>query len=194
VFFSDALLECFDDEEIEAVLAHEIGHVRRHHLAWRMLAIAVPVVAWFFVARFFPAVPAAANDLAGALGIGSDVWATAIGPITLLIYALTMFAAHSRLLEHDADLFAAKLCNRDLHQGGYDRVARVLDKLARVGGLGHHGRSWLHPTIADRIGFLLTAADCPAAAERFDRRMVAGHRCLLVLTAILLMLMALLPE
>jgi Zn-dependent protease with chaperone function len=195
VFFSDALLERFDADEIEVVLAHEIGHVRRNHLAWRMLVILVPVVAWCVAGRAFPEIPAAATKLAAGLGIDSGVLATIAGPVFLLLYALTLFAAHSRLLEHDADLYAARLLTmHEPETAGCDRVARVLDKLARVGGIGHHTRSWLHPTIADRMAFLQTATEQPTAARRFEGRLVAGHRCLMILAVILLTLMAVLPE
>lgn len=54
VFFSDALLASFNADEVEAVLAHEIAHIRRHHLLWRMLAIFAPIVAGIAVDRVFP--------------------------------------------------------------------------------------------------------------------------------------------
>lgn len=195
VFFSDALLERFTEDEIETVLAHEVGHIRRHHLAWRVLAIIVPVLACFVFGRVFPEVPAVAMRLSTAIGLNGDLLAVVAGPIALLIYALTLFAAHSRLLEHDADLVAARLCaHSDADGSGYERVAHTLDKLACVGGPGHDTRSWLHPTITDRIGFLLDAAERPQAAKRFERRMAVGHRCLLVAAALLLALLLALAE
>ncbi|MBL1218674.1 MAG: hypothetical protein D8M59_14415 [Planctomycetes bacterium] len=37
VLMTDALLDSMNDDETEAVMAHEIGHVRRHHLPWLAL-------------------------------------------------------------------------------------------------------------------------------------------------------------
>ena len=39
IVFTDALLEDLDESEVEAVLAHELGHVRHHHMGFYMLFI-----------------------------------------------------------------------------------------------------------------------------------------------------------
>lgn len=52
IVFYDTLLDSLSDEETEAVLAHELGHFRHHHIHWRiaMMAIisflALAVMAW----------------------------------------------------------------------------------------------------------------------------------------------------
>lgn len=45
VLLSDALLDSLEDKEIEAVMAHELGHVRRRHLQW----LAIILIALFTV-------------------------------------------------------------------------------------------------------------------------------------------------
>ena len=43
VFLTDALLEYLDEEEIAAVVVHELGHVQRRHLLLRLLLLAMPI-------------------------------------------------------------------------------------------------------------------------------------------------------
>ena len=43
VFVTDALLLYLRDDEMEAVIAHELGHVRRRHLLLRLLLLSLPL-------------------------------------------------------------------------------------------------------------------------------------------------------
>lgn len=185
VFFTDALLARFSSDEIEAVLGHEIGHVRRHHLFERILVMALPVALWFAFARMFPAVTQQAVHWFAGYGLSAEAQAAIAGPVGLAIYAVTLFALHARLLEYDADLFAARTCDptSNLSQTGSERMAALLEKLALVSGMDRRARSWLHPTIADRVLFLEQVANDPKSGEKFERRMRVSHRVLFVLFA-----------
>lgn len=47
VLLSDGLLERLSDKEVEAVMAHEIGHIRRRHVLWLGgFALSLMTVAW----------------------------------------------------------------------------------------------------------------------------------------------------
>lgn len=39
VLMTDALLDRLNDDETEAVMAHEVGHVRRHHVFWLLMVM-----------------------------------------------------------------------------------------------------------------------------------------------------------
>ena len=41
IVFYDTLIESLEDEEVEAVLAHELGHFRLHHIRKRMISMAI---------------------------------------------------------------------------------------------------------------------------------------------------------
>lgn len=173
VFFTDALVERFTEEEVEAVLAHEIGHVRRHHVLDRLLALLLPVLMWNVLANLFPSLPQAIQNGLQDWGVGAPWQATLLSPLLLIVYAATVFAAHARLLEHEADLFAVHAlcpdtCDPEI---GCRRVVAVLEKLARVGGIKLEKRSWLHPAICERINFLHQVADHPSIGRRFEIRM-----------------------
>ena len=98
----DTLLDNFTPEEVLAVIAHEMGHWRHHHL-WREIMISA--------AASFLALYALYRLLQGA-GLHADFRAL---PAALLFFALLSLAAapaqnaYSRSLEHEADRTAFDL-------------------------------------------------------------------------------------
>ena len=172
VFFTDLLLARFDEDEVELILAHEIGHVRHHHLLDRLLVMALPIALWFVVATAFPQLVSAGSDWLAALGLPVSLQPAAAGPVALALYSITVFAAFSRRLEHDADLFAARAChlgNQHSRQGCHE-MADLLEKLAVVAGMDRDSRSWLHPSIGRRVALLERVAAAPALGDRFEEQ------------------------
>jgi STE24 endopeptidase len=103
ILLTDALLGSLPRREVEAVMAHEIGHVRRRHLVW----LAASLVATLLFTL-----------LLGEAAV-SLLWATAVpGPVnallTVLILALTIatFGYVSRRFEWQADAFAVTHLSR----------------------------------------------------------------------------------
>src|SRR5262245_30731539 len=43
IFLTDGLLSYFEPEEIEALFLHELAHLKRRHVAWRVFSLAGPV-------------------------------------------------------------------------------------------------------------------------------------------------------
>jgi len=192
VFFTDALLDRFTDSEIEAVLAHEIGHVRRHHVLDRLLAFLLPVLLWYVLCQTFPAIPQALQSGLHYLGANASWQSALLAPLVLVFYAATVFAAHAKLLEYEADLFAV----RTLCEGGQEyavscrQLVSVLEKLSRVGGIRRETRTWLHPSIAERISLLLHAAEVPTIATRFELRMYFRRTAMLLAFVVLAVYLA----
>jgi Zn-dependent protease with chaperone function len=104
ILLSDLLLETMDDDQIEAVFAHEVGHVIHRHLYWLVAAMATLLMAlsgpgqslvdstWFqHLARIPDAVQV---GLLLAMGLG----------IFLLVFGWIM-----RKFERQADVFAARV-------------------------------------------------------------------------------------
>lgn len=125
IVFFDTLLNNLDEPEVEAVLAHELGHFSRHHIVKRIvLTFALSLVflwalghirteAWFF----------------DGLNAGSHTDAMAlllfflVAPsFTFLVKPLLSF--YSRRNEFEADAYAAK-------QAGAEDLVRALTKLYR---------------------------------------------------------------
>ena len=108
IVFFDTLLNTLAPEELEAVLAHELGHFRRRHVAKRLLAIAaitlvgLAVLGWLRTQSWFYA----------GLGVAEASPAVALLLFLLVAPVFTQFlrpvgAWLSRRQEFEADAYAA---------------------------------------------------------------------------------------
>jgi STE24 endopeptidase len=116
VVFFDTLLARLAPDEIEAVLAHELGHFRLRHVVKRvvwsaMLSLALlGLLAWLARAPWFYAglgIPAA--EVASAIarpGVALALFMLAVPVFTFVLAPLS--AAYSRRHEFEADAFAAQ--------------------------------------------------------------------------------------
>lgn len=116
VVFFDTLLARLDPEEIEAVLAHELGHFRLRHVVKRVAwsaAFSLALLAllgwlarapWFYGGLGIPA-----TDVAAAMarpGVALALFMLALPVFTFVLAPLA--AAYSRRHEFEADAFAAR--------------------------------------------------------------------------------------
>jgi STE24 endopeptidase len=109
IVFFDTLLQTLEPDELEAVLAHELGHFRLRHVAKRLAAVALTTLGGFALLGW----------LAGQpwfyAGLGSTV-ATAPMALVLFLVAAPVFTQFlrplsswlSRRQEFEADAFAAE--------------------------------------------------------------------------------------
>jgi STE24 endopeptidase len=108
IVFFDTLLERIDPAEIEAVLAHELGHFRLHHVRHRLIATAAVALAGFALLGLLAQRP----DFYAAFGVGESA------PMALLLFvfvvppfayfATPLGAWWSRMQEREADDFAVR--------------------------------------------------------------------------------------
>ncbi|MBM3988651.1 MAG: hypothetical protein FJ294_11935 [Planctomycetes bacterium] len=148
VLFSDLLLAQLGERELEAVFAHEIGHVVRHHV--------LVFAAWSLAFLL------GADLLFDALGFGDSVEGLALLGATLLLWYF-VFGWFSRRVELEADWHALETTG--------DPEA-LISALERVGGV--HGSvrdSWRHFSAARRREFLRGAASDPSIGRRLARRL-----------------------
>lgn len=111
ILVSDTLLAEYSDEEIEAVLAHELGHHVRHDI-WRSIAYETALIfAGLFVAdRALRVFGSAANLTSPADVTGLPILLLAMGGLSVLQRPLAN--ALSRRQERLADRFALALTGR----------------------------------------------------------------------------------
>ncbi len=182
ILLTDALLERLSDEQVEAVMAHEVGHARFHHLPWLMLAMAESVLLTA-IGMFYA--------LEWSLGKLS-VWPEEMeqvdveGIITLLslppalIVALIVFGWISRRFERQADAFAvqhlsgrtrARRRDRGLSLSA-DAVMAMSSALGAVGRFNHipmRRFTWRHGSLQGRRDQLHELVGVPAHAVPVDR-------------------------
>ena len=150
VLLGDTLLENFTDDEIEAVLAHELGHHYHHHI-WKLIgAGAVATFAGFFVASVVLHALVVKLGFEGVADVASfPVLAGAL--LVMAIVAMPATNAFSRALERQADRFAVRLTRKpDAFIAAMRRLAvrNLADtEPSRVVEALLHG----HPSISRRI-------------------------------------------
>jgi len=109
IVFFDSLLETLHANEVEAVLAHELGHFKRHHIAKRLTVLAATSLAglallgWLIQQSWFYS----------ALGMSEASTHAALLLFMLVAPVFTFFlhplyARSSRTHEYEADEFAAQ--------------------------------------------------------------------------------------
>ncbi|MBN1910256.1 MAG: M48 family metalloprotease [Pirellulales bacterium] len=165
VFLTDGLIERLTDEQVEAVFAHELGHLRHHHPMLRVAALVVPLGVGLWAASYWPGGRDFWGDCTLAVLPGT-VWAGLLGLAAMAVYVLTLFGAYSRRLESQADLFA---CQNMAAAEPVSAVVGALEALARVNGR-RHARGWQHDSIARRVDFLQKTARCAEVELLYHRR------------------------
>ena len=129
---STGLLQAMGEEEVEAVLGHEVGHVANGDMITLTLITGVVNTFVLFLARivgFFVDRVVMRNE--EGLGIGYFI-TTIAAELVLGILASTIVAWFSRRREFRADVAGAELASR----GGSD--PRPAEPAARPGDAGHH--------------------------------------------------------
>jgi STE24 endopeptidase len=109
IVFFDTLLKMLSDDELEAVLAHELGHFKKKHIIKGMIIsfattlVALAVLAWLMKADWFYT----------ALGVSHASTYMALLLFTMIMPVFTfvfqpLFSIFSRKNEFEADAFAAE--------------------------------------------------------------------------------------
>jgi STE24 endopeptidase len=163
IVFFDTLLARIDAPEVEAVLAHELGHFRLHHVKQRLIVSAASVLLGLALLGWLAAQP----GFYAAFGIARPSPAAALLLFTLIVPVFTFFATPieswwSRRHEREADDFAVRYADprhlaaaliklyRDnstplvpdrLHSAFYDSHPPALERIERLRALASAQRS-----------------------------------------------------
>ncbi|MCC9605203.1 M48 family metalloprotease [Blastopirellula sp. JC732] len=139
---STPLLDALTPGELDAVIAHEMGHLRKQHVARRLAAIVIPA-AIVLVGRYLLAV---GIDLQGA----ARTLAEASAPLLLTAYYLWSTPRQSRRLELEADAWAATHLKRIYGDQGPELLTSALRKLSVAADIPLEQSRWLHPSFRER--------------------------------------------
>jgi STE24 endopeptidase len=152
IVFFDTLVEKLSEDEIVAVLAHEMGHYKKHHI-WKMMGASVfQTGLMFFLLSFFIKNPGLFEAFAmEALSIYASLvfFAFIYSPLNTLLSIL--FNYFSRVHEFEADRYAAH------STGKPEMLIQGLKKLSRenLSNLTPHPLmvffSYSHPPVLERI-------------------------------------------
>lgn len=199
ILLSDGLLDQVSEREVEAVMAHELAHVRLKHLWWLLISAAAGVAGL-----------SVAGEALAATGIVWPTWAQASLYAFGLVLWIVGFGWVSRRIERQADTFGARhmtavhaervgsTLGERTYATGHDPaqaahrfddygVESMVGALQRVADLNHiatERRSWRHGSIAWRQAYLRSLVGQPLDRPPIDRLMrVINAVCLGVLLA-----------
>lgn len=173
VLLTDALLERLREREVEAVMAHEVGHVRRHHMVW----LGVSVLATVMVVGTPLGWGVGIAATAFGLGQGAVTAADTASLVLTLVAALSVLGFVSRRFEWQADAFALQhLSGWTEHERGVaitpesaQAMGGALLRVAHLNGIDTGKFTWRHGSIGTRLRKLRGAVGRPADRLRADR-------------------------
>lgn len=160
ILLTPALIETMSIAEIEAIMAHEIGHVKKFHLVLYIFLItgfsllvgmlAEPLIYMLLSLHSL-------NTLINWSGISAETALTLVGSVPLLIFMLVyfrfVFGYFIRNFERQADLFSFAT------MGKAQPLVSAFEKISALSGNIREQRNWHHFGIGERI-------DCLEQAEK----------------------------
>ncbi len=193
IMLTDGLVDRLEERQVEAVLAHEIGHVRRHHMPWLAISAFAAIGVTVFLLQLLLV---AGNQLLGGERVAEmdrwaakTEWVAGVGPdaaiqaglvLLVLLGWAGVFGFVSRRFERQADTFAVQHLARtypdpDVAEGriGPTAVRIMAGALERVAELNHMSmtrRSWRHGSMSWRLNHLYTLLGEPIDDLRIDRQ------------------------
>ncbi len=190
ILLTDALLESLTRPQVEAVMAHELGHVRRHHMLWLGVGglggiLLTAALSHIVLSHAMP-------------GWAKRDWAEAVVFLPSLALGLTAFGAVSRRFEWQADAFAAQVLSGARRGGGpvlispeaVYAMSGALGLVARLNHIPAQRFGFRHGSIADRQRRLKALIGEPSNRLRIDAqaRLVKVLAALTLLAGVLLSL------
>ena len=182
VLLSDALLDMLPRRQVEAVMAHELAHIRKHHILSLVLAALAGLEGLYLLAdpllRFLAARPIEPVDSMLFLAAEWVVHAAVVGAWAGIVGWV------SRRLERQADTFAVQhMARQQAERTGHDphetplridpesvlTMNRALQSVADTNHMPIHKRSWRHGSIAWRQTYLRTLVGQPVEGLAIDR-------------------------
>ena len=169
ILLTDALLDRLESRELQAVMAHEVGHIRLRHMPWLLAAVLGTIL-----------LLASVTDAVYQATVGSvehAAWMELVLVAVVLGAGLVVFGFVSRRFEWQADAYAAasmsldedgRSCERVLPQGA-DAMICALQRVADLNHVPTRRFSWRHGSIAHRQRRLYDLPGSPCRRLPIDR-------------------------
>ncbi len=203
ILLTDQLLESLPTHEVEAVMAHEVAHIKHRHILWLAAAIVASVfltggvTSW--IGRF---AGISAESQSGA----TLLWILSLSSLGIVA---AVFGMVSRRFEWQADAFAVRHMARSLPAAGeigdgetgshaavvtqasVNAMSQALSSVAELNGIGIKRLSFRHGSIHTRQGKLRSLIGQPLGEFGIDReaKLVRLIVCIALLAGLTLSLM-----
>ncbi len=157
ILLTDLLLERLDEREVEAVMAHELGHIVRKHVPWLLGGMAASLGISALLAGWAGRAVAEIVGVDGALAEMVDAAAALAG----IVVGLELVGRISRMFEREADAFAVQHL-AGMRSGGSGKGVLITEEaaegmrgallaVARENHIPLSKWTWRHGSIAGRI-------------------------------------------
>lgn len=176
IFLTEALLQHFSDDEIEAIVAHEFGHIRYKHILTYLMFLIVYFLSYaiyyIYIGGPLESIPST-SSLLPAMGL----------VFFISLYFVIIFRALSRRFEHQADLYAVALTEKP------DALELALVRLAYLNYIPRSVQRLFelfqtHPSIDRRIKFIERFKGGDPAALRYQNYLLEVKLLLVLLPAL----------
>jgi Zn-dependent protease with chaperone function len=172
LLITEALLEFLSPEEVDAVVAHEIGHVRKKHLQFYLFFFAgymlisytlfdVILIAILYIPQLYPLM----EQVQGRQTTATSAFFSLGAVLSFLIYFRYIFGYFMRNFERQADAFVFTLFGSALP------LVTTLQKIAVTSGQPADKPNWHHYSILERINFLRKCEADRSWIRRHDRKL-----------------------
>ncbi|MFO7838563.1 MAG: M48 family metalloprotease [Desulfosalsimonadaceae bacterium] len=185
ILVTPALLRHLEPHEIDAVIAHEIGHIKKKHLLFYLLFFAGYLIFAFASLDFIAYGIIYAQAAYGILGQNSGAFATtasiSFSILMILIFLLYFrygFGYFMRNFERQADLYAYTVIK------DATPLISTFEKIAAASGEPPERPNWHHFSIQERIDCLRSCEQDPSRIHRHNskvRKSIAVYLLLLAL-------------
>jgi len=182
LLITPALIEVLNAEELDAVISHEIGHAKKHHLQLYLVLfigfgilvsfVADPMLFMLLSTDFFYQFTSlTGEDMDASLAF----WGTVPLLLTMIVYFRFIFGFFMRNFERQADLYAFET----MHDS--KPLISSLEKIAWLSGNIRDLPSWHHFGIGQRVDFLKKCESEPLFIKKHDRKVFFSLLVYLVL-------------
>lgn len=188
IFYTDTILELLNADELEAVMTHELGHIKHNHLIFYIFLLAgFFVLAWtivrtgvFMVFCFYPAYALLWRTLEILNFQFLVTFVSFCFIILFVLYIRYIFGFFSRLFERQADIYSIELTGTARH---------LIRSLEKIGALSRHiakKKNWHHYSIYQRIVFLMDCETDHRIIHLFHKKVRKSLNIFIILCIILI--------
>jgi Zn-dependent protease with chaperone function len=163
ILITPALIETMTLEELDSVMAHEIGHVKRFHLLFYVFLIGGFTISSGFIAEPFYQVFFSKDyfySFVNFTGLAPDAVKNVVITVPLLLFLLIyfrfIFGYFMRNFERQADLHVFPVL------GNSRAIISAFEKIAILSGNTRDKPSWHHFGIGQRVDYLVKCEQNPA--------------------------------
>lgn len=195
VMITPALLEHLTLDELDSVMAHEIGHIRKKHLLLYLFIISGFSILAGFILEPFTFFLLSRDWYYSTLqltGLTAENMLTAIMAVTVLalmvLYFRFLFGYFIRNFERQADLYVFKAI------GSSKSIIAAFEKIAILSGNIRDLPSWHHFGIGQRVDYLEKCEADPSEITRHNRKVRLSLLLYIVLVGIAALGQSLLPS